>query len=215
MRNAEILLHHRAGAADLVADHGAELRQQQIMHRALDTVAVGLVLRRDVGWRANAAACGCGGRRRWFWRPRECCPSWRLPALQLNKMTARGGRTLLVAIDLLALLVALLRFDRQRRDRAGFEPLQRDRLAGLLAIAVGVVVDALQRGVDLGDQLALAVAGAQLDGAVGFRGGAVGEIGMVDVLFLQRLQRDPAIPAGSRPSRPAAWRGNNRAAARS
>jgi len=44
-------------------------------------------------------------------------------------------------------------------------PLERDRLAGLLAIAVGVVVDALQRGVDLGDQLALAVAGAQFDGA--------------------------------------------------
>jgi len=46
-------------------------------------------------------------------------------------------------------------------------------------------------GVDLGDQLALAVAGAQFDGAVGFRGGAVREIGMIDVLFLQGLQRDP------------------------
>src|SRR5229473_7481913 len=102
-----------------------------------------------------------------------------------------AAKTLLVAIDLLAFLVALLRFHRQRRDRAGFQPLQRDRLAGLLAIAVGVVVDALQRRVDLGDQLALAVAGTQFDRAVGFRRGAVGEIGVIDVLFLQRLQRDP------------------------
>src|SRR5713226_3556134 len=97
-------------------------------------------------------------------------------------------RTLLVAIDLLALLVALLRLHRQRRNGAGFQPLQRDRLAGLLAIAVGAVVDALQRRVDLGDQLALPVAGAQLDGTVGLGGCAVGEIGMIDVLFLERLQ---------------------------
>ena len=86
--------------------------------------------------------------------------------------------------------MALLRFHRQRRDRAGFEPLQRDRLTGLLAIAVGVVVDALQRRVDLGDQLALAVAGAQFDRAVGLGGCAVGQIGVIDVLFLQGLQRD-------------------------
>ena len=114
--------------------------------------------------------------------------------------TPRGGRSirsrlahspvraLLVAIDLLAPLVALLRLDRQGRDRAGFEPLQGDRLAGLLAIAVGAVLDALQRGIDLGDQFALAVAGAQLDRAVGFGGGAVGEVGVVVVLLLQGLQ---------------------------
>src|SRR3954465_4832679 len=109
-------------------------------------------------------------------------------------VTARDGQILLVAIDLLAFFVALLRFHRKRGNGAGFQPLQRDRLAGFLAIAVGVVLDALQRGVDLGDQLALAVAGAQLDGAVGLRGGAVGEVGVIDVLFLQRLQRDPRLP---------------------
>jgi hypothetical protein len=27
-RDIEVLLHHRAGAADLVTDHGADLRQQ-------------------------------------------------------------------------------------------------------------------------------------------------------------------------------------------
>ena len=122
---------------------------------------------------------------------------------------------LLVAVNLLALLVALLRLDRQRGDRARLKALQRDRLAGLLAIAVGAVVDAAQRGVDLGDQLALAVAGAQLDGPVGFRGGAVGEIGMVDVLVLQLLQRVLGLFAGCLPSKRAALRENNRAAARS
>src|SRR5712675_109239 len=111
-----------------------------------------------------------------------------------SKMTADGGQSLLVAIHLFAFLVALLRLDRERRDRARLQPLQRDRLAGLLAIAVGVVLDALQRRVDLGNQLALAVAGAQFDGAVGLGRGAVGEIGMIDVFFLQRLQRDPRFP---------------------
>src|SRR3954452_17911345 len=94
----------------------------------------------------------------------------------ISKMTARGGQNLFVAIDLLAFLVALLGFHRERRDRARLEPLQRDRLAGLLAIAVGVVLDALQGGVDLGDQLALAVAGAQLDRAICFGGSAVGKV---------------------------------------
>src|SRR5215472_7097316 len=106
--------------------------------------------------------------------------------------TTRGWRgtsvrsgVLLVAIDLLALLVALLRLDRERCDRAGLEPLQRDRLAGLLSIAVAVVLDALQGGVDLGDQLALAVAGPELDRAIGLGGSTVGKVRMVDVLLLQ------------------------------
>src|SRR4029079_15217742 len=101
---------------------------------------------------------------------------------------------LLVAIDFFALLVALLRLDRQGRDRAGFEALERNRLAGLLAIAVGVILDALQRGVDLGDQFALAVAGAQFDGAIGFGRGAISQIGMIDVLFLESLQGDLRFP---------------------
>src|SRR3954449_6394522 len=108
-------------------------------------------------------------------------------------MTARGGQTLLVAIDLLAFFVALLRLYRQRGDRASFQPLQRDRLAGFLAIAVGVVLDPQQRGVDLGDQLALAIAGAQLDRAVGLGRRAIGQVGVIDVFFLQGLQRDPRL----------------------
>ena len=93
-----------------------------------------------------------------------------------------------VAIDFFAPLVALLRLDRQGRDRTGVEALQRDRLTGLLAVSVGAVVDALQRRIDLGDQLALAVAGPKLYGAIGLRGGAVGEIGVVGVFLLQDFE---------------------------
>ena len=62
MRDVEILLHHRAGAADLVADHRAGLRQQQIVHGALNAVALGLVLRRDVAaQRMQRRAVAAGG----------------------------------------------------------------------------------------------------------------------------------------------------------
>src|ERR1700726_3612692 len=100
-----------------------------------------------------------------------------------------SGLRLVVAIDALAALVAFLGLDRQRRDRARLEPLDRDRLAGFLAIAVGAVFDARQRRVDLIDQFALPVAGAQLDRPVGFRRRAVGEVGMVLALVLEMLQR--------------------------
>src|SRR5438105_1077645 len=132
---------------------------------------------------------------------RDTRPSFRgmrsmTPESRDSGFASRPGmtQTLLVTIDLFALFVALLRLDREGCDRASFKPLQRDRLAGLLAVAVRVVLDALQGCVDLGDQLALAVAGAQFDGTVGLRRGAVGEIGMIDVLFLQRLQRDSRFP---------------------
>src|SRR5271156_5825519 len=94
-----------------------------------------------------------------------------------------------VAIDALAPLVAFLGFDRERRDRTGFEPLERNRLAGLLAKAISALFDALERGVDLGDQLALAVAGPQLDGPVGFRGGPVGKVRVILALVLEMLER--------------------------
>ena len=74
-----------------------------------------------------------------------------------------------VAVDALHALVALLRLDRQGGDRARLQPAQADRLAGFLAVAVGAVLDAPQRLVDLGDQLAGAVAGAQFQRPVGLR----------------------------------------------
>src|SRR5690554_3292645 len=78
-----------------------------------------------------------------------------------------------VAIDLFAPLVHLLGLQAQRGDGACVEPGDADGLAGFLAIAIRAVLDAFQGGIDLGDQLALAVAGAQLQRAVAFRGCAV------------------------------------------
>src|ERR1700681_3384425 len=95
----------------------------------------------------------------------------------------------IVAINTFAPLVSFLRLDRKRGDGARFEPTERDPLTGLLATPVGAVVEPGQGGVDLGDQLALPVAGAQLDCPVGFGGGAVCGISMVLILALQMLQR--------------------------
>ena len=49
VRNAEVMLHHRAGAADLVTDQRAEIGRQQLVKRILNAVSAGLVLRRDIG----------------------------------------------------------------------------------------------------------------------------------------------------------------------
>src|SRR5437764_7313093 len=104
-------------------------------------------------------------------------------------MTFSRSPVSFVAKDALAPFVTLLRLDRERGDRARVQPLERDRLAGLFAIAVGAVLEPAERRLDLGDQLALTVAGAQLDRAVGFRGGAIGKVGMVLVLGLEMRQR--------------------------
>src|SRR5439155_6075843 len=199
MGDVEILLHHRAGAADLVTDQAACLRQQQIVDRALYLITFRLVawhkIRRKRRQRRAIAARGgddlCG-RESFVHRRRLSC-------LQGAALTAQDGQSpplnaLLVPLNLLAPLVTFLRFPRQRCNRASLQPLERDRLAGLLAIAVGVVLDALQRGVDLGDQFALAVAGAQFDGAIGFGRGAISQIGMIDVLFLEGLQANLRFP---------------------
>jgi hypothetical protein len=47
-RDAEIVLHDRAGAADLVTHQRAEIGREQLVKRTLDAVPVGLVLRRDL-----------------------------------------------------------------------------------------------------------------------------------------------------------------------
>jgi hypothetical protein len=89
----------------------------------------------------------------------------------------------------LAALMPLLRLDRQGSDRTGFETLERDRLAGLLAVAVGAVLNPLDGGVDLGDQLPLAIPGPQLERAVGFGRRAIGDIRLLGGILLQMLQR--------------------------
>ena len=65
--------------------------------------------------------------------------------------------------------MALLRLQREGRDGPGLQALEGDRIARLLTIAVRAVLDPRERGIDLGDQLALTIPGAKLDGAVRFR----------------------------------------------
>src|SRR5262245_3537412 len=93
-----------------------------------------------------------------------------------------------VAAGALEALVAFLRFDRERSDRPGFEALQRDRLARLLAESVGAFIDRLPRQGGVGNELAEAIAGPQFERAIGFGGGAIGEIGLRQALFLHVLQ---------------------------
>ena len=92
------------------------------------------------------------------------------------------------AVDLFAPLVAFLRFEGHGGDRACIEALQADRLAGFLAVAVGAIVDAGDGGVNLGDELALAIAGAQFQRAIGFGRGAIGEIGVLEGILMQNLK---------------------------
>ena len=96
---------------------------------------------------------------------------------------------LLVAVDALAALVALLGFDTQGGDRPGIEALQADRLAGFLAKAVGAIVKADKGGVDLGNQLALAVAGAKLERPLGLGARPVGDVGVLRRFVLKVLER--------------------------
>src|SRR5688572_20448290 len=96
-----------------------------------------------------------------------------------------------VAVLLLAPLAALLRFEAEGRDRPGFEPLDADLLARLETVAVAAVVDALQRVVDLADQLALTVARAQLEAEFLFLRGAVVRVGEIRRFVLH--MRDGAV----------------------
>ena len=93
-----------------------------------------------------------------------------------------------VARNLLAPLVRLLRLDGHRGDRAGDQPIDPDRLAGDFAPAVLALVDPAQGGIDFGDKFALAVARAQFDAPIGFAGRAVVEVGLANRPFLQGLQ---------------------------
>src|SRR5258708_306188 len=81
--------------------------------------------------------------------------------------------------------MALLGFYRQGGDGAGIKAPQADRLTCLFTKAVGPVFEALQGRFNLGNELALAVAGAQFEGTVGFGRGAVGEIGKTIVVVLE------------------------------
>src|SRR5689334_11270233 len=103
----------------------------------------------------------------------RCQGAWRLPIAIIA-----------VAVLTLAAFTTFLRFDGERRDRARFEALHADLLAGLEAVAVRAVFDALQRLVDLADQLALAIARAQLEAEFLFLRGAVVRVREVSRLVL-------------------------------
>src|SRR5665213_2988131 len=100
-----------------------------------------------------------------------------------------SSRPLFVAVRALHALVALLRLDRQGGDRPRLEPADADRLGGLLAEAVAAGLDPHQRLVDLGDELALAVARAELQRAIGLERGAVGDVGLGQADLFHVLQR--------------------------
>lgn len=89
-------------------------------------------------------------------------------AAKPRRFCKAGKPELLVPINLLATLVTLLRLDRERCNRPGIQALQADRFTGFLAIAVGAFVEALQGGVDFGDELPLTIPGAQFDRPVCF-----------------------------------------------
>src|SRR6476646_5681920 len=117
-------------------------------------------------------------------------------ALQGNEGVGNRGYSLLpipysliFPEHLLAPLVTLLGFERQRGNGSRIEALQADRLARLLAEAVGALLDARQGGVDLGDQLALAVAGPELECAVGLGSGPVCEVRVLSGVLDQNVQR--------------------------
>src|SRR5262245_53510510 len=102
---------------------------------------------------------------------------------QWKRSTARTS----VAEHLLLELAALLRLERQRSGRPGEKPAQADRLAGLVAVAVVTRLDARQRLRYLLEQLALAVARAQLQRMLFLDGGAVGGVGHDRGVFAQVL----------------------------
>src|SRR3546814_3038853 len=87
-----------------------------------------------------------------------------------------GGRGSVLARDALVALVALLRLQRHRRDRSRLQPRERDRTAGDRAIARFALVDAADHRIDLGDQLALTIAGSQLARPVGLDRRGVGQV---------------------------------------
>jgi len=78
-----------------------------------------------------------------------------------------SAEALIVAVGPLHALVTLLRLYRQSRDRPRLKPANPNRLLGFLAISVRAGIEAGERGVDLGDEFALAITGAQFDGTLG------------------------------------------------
>ncbi len=125
---------------------------------------------------------------------------------------APGGGSI-VAVDAFHALVAFLRLDAHRRDRAGLKPAQADRLAAFLTVAVGAGLDAVDRLVDLADQLARPVAGAKFQRPVGLDAGAVGEVRFGDAALGQGGKRLAGLAQQVLPPAASASAGNTPAEA--
>src|SRR5690606_14793520 len=74
----------------------------------------------------------------------------------------------------LAVFPAFLGVQTEGGDGAGIETIEADVFIGFLAEAVTTFLDALERLVDLRDELAIAVTRAQFQGVFGFPRGALG-----------------------------------------
>src|SRR5215470_20039640 len=101
--------------------------------------------------------------------------------------TSRIGMSV-VAVRPFHSLVPLLRLDAEGSDGPRFEAADTDRFVCLLTIAVGAVVDAMERRVDLGDQPAFAGPGTKLDRALGLERSPVRQVRFQEALFLQVLK---------------------------
>lgn len=108
--------------------------------------------------------------------------------------------TLFVSGYFLVPLMAFLCFDCHGRNRPRFKPGQRNGLSSDFAIAILAFVDPAQRGIDLGDELALTVAGAQFERPIGFTGRPIRDIRLSQRFVLKgfegivRLAKDIVFP---------------------
>ena len=75
---------------------------------------------------------------------------------------AIGSTRLIVAMDLFGTFVTFLRFEAEGRGRTGFEATKTDGLAGIIAIAIGALIDPANGRINLRDQFTLTITGAQL-----------------------------------------------------
>ena len=100
-----------------------------------------------------------------------------------------GGQTLPVREEVVQRtpFATLLRFEGQGGGGAGQQAAHPDGFAGFVAIAVIASIDAGNRLLDFLEQLALAVARAQLQGVLFLDGGAIGRVGHDHGVFAQVL----------------------------
>src|SRR5213593_4780463 len=112
----------------------------------------------------------------------RCIPVSRRPSTPGQN---RASDSSVLARNPLLLLVPLLRFDGHCRDRPRFEAREGNRLTGHFAKAIFAVLDSPQGRVDLGNQLTLAIAGAQLDRPIGLARSPIREVRLANWSILE------------------------------